>query len=99
MFTRCDDTRGVGLVRIFGRHPVRSFLTILLLFAGFTLLLLGAIFVISGLLPSESPRDKNSPWLVVAIGLACGSMGWLIRRTALGRRQSAGAASERSLKP
>jgi hypothetical protein len=64
---------------------MRSFLTMFLLFAGFSLLILGALLVVSRLLPSESLRQQSPPLVIVAVGLMLGIIGWLMRRTALAR--------------
>ena len=76
---------------------MRLLLAILVLFAGFALLLLGGFLVFGGLLPLDSHRRNNPCWPLVGIGLLVGSSGWMLRRVALARLPRSRFAKEKRI--
>jgi len=68
---------------------MRCFLAILFLFAGFALLLLGAFFVLTWLIPLNSKPLSAPSWPVAVIGLCLMFAGWFLRRIGLSRWRAA----------
>ena len=64
-------------------------IAILLLFAGFTLLLLGAVFVFSWLAHLDSKPSSGPQWPLGLVGLLLLAAGWVIRRLGLSRWKTA----------
>ena len=68
---------------------MKRFLAVLLLFAGFALLLLGTSFVLTWLVPLNSKPTSGPSWPLAAIGLCLMLAGWVIRRVGLCRWRAA----------
>jgi hypothetical protein len=59
---------------------MRRFLRILLLFVGLSLLLLGGIFIVTGLFPYA--KVPSGPcWPIIALGTGLTLCGWAVART------------------
>jgi hypothetical protein len=71
-------------------HRMKRFLTVLLLFAGFALLFLGAVCVLAWLLvPLNSKPTSGPSWPLAGIGLCLMLAGRAIRRMGLCRWRAA----------
>ena len=75
---------------------MNRFLAILLLFAGFAMILLGGLLVLTGLVTyPKSPVQAPGPcWPVVGIGFGMACAGWLIKRRGLSRWRAAAAVTQ-----
>ncbi len=68
---------------------MKRFFAVLLLFAGFGLLLEGALFVFTWLGPLNSKPSSGPRWPLGAIGLCMILAGWTLRRLGLRRWRAA----------
>lgn len=73
---------------------MKRFLAVLLLFAGFALLLLGAFFVLTWLIPLNSKPSSGPSWPLAAIGVCLMLAGWFLRRIGLSRWRAAATSRE-----
>ena len=73
---------------------MKRLVAILFLFVGFALLLLGAFFVFTWLLPLNSRAASGPTWPIAAIGLGLILGGWVIKRWGLCLWRSAAVGRE-----